>query len=346
MPGSVADGADASAPPSVSLGRRGDIRGFIHISQACARVAERLPVVADCQANVLITGETGTGKEVCARAVHYLSPRASRPWVAVNCGALPAELVENELFGHARGAYTTAHAASPGLVREAEGGTLFLDEVDSLPLAAQAKLLRFLQEREYRPIGTSTTLRADVRVIAASNCDLHQRMQRGQFRQDLFFRLNVLHLQLPALRDRREDVPVLAQHFLRQYAREYARPAHDLSPAALLKLLRHEWPGNVRELSHVIERAVLLSTGPVLEPRDIDIDLAGPDSVPVDDASFRVAKMRVVDRFERGYVEQLLSVHGGNVTHAAMAAKKDRRAFFELIRKHGIDPQRFRHAGS
>jgi two-component system, NtrC family, response regulator GlrR len=329
-------------PATAAAPRPDAVRGFVYVSRACEKVAAKLPVIAACQANVLITGETGTGKEVCARAVHYMSARASRPWVALNCGALPTELVENELFGHAKGAYTTAHAASPGLVRQAEGGTLFLDEVDSLPLPAQAKLLRFLQEHEYRPVGSSSVVHADVRVIAASNTDLYALMQGAHFRQDLFFRLNVLNVNIPALRERREDIPVLALHFLREFAREFDRGVSTLTSAALHKLSAHDWPGNVRELRHVIERAVLLSQGPTLGPQDIDIGRGASEGQAGEDESFRAAKTRAVESFERGYVEQLLTVHGGNVTHAAQAAKKDRRAFFELIRKHGIQPQRFR----
>lgn len=319
------------------------VRGFVYASPTCERIAVKLPVIAGCDANVLITGETGTGKEVCAQAIHHLSARSSRPWVAVHCGAIPAELVENELFGHVKGAYTTAHNARPGLVCEAEGGTLFLDDVDCLPLSAQAKLLRFLQEREYRPVGSNTVLQADVRVIAASNCNLYALSQQGSFRQDLYFRLNVLNVGLPSLRERRDDIAVLAQHFAQHFARELARGARELTPGALRKLLAHHWPGNVRELRHVIERAVLLARGPVLTAEDIDIDLATPAPAPAgDDDSFHAAKARAVESFERGYVEQMLSAHRGNVTHAAQAAKKDRRAFFELMRKHSIESKRFR----
>ena len=184
------------------------IRGLVYTSTAMAQVASRLSTIAGCDANLLILGATGTGKEVCALAAHYLSGRASKLWIAVNCGAIPGDLVENELFGHVKGAYTTALTARSGLVREAEGGTLFLDDVDCLPLPAQAKLLRFLQEREYRPVGSNTIQHADVRVIAASNCDLHALSLRGAFRQDLYFRLNVLRLKLPALCERREDIAV------------------------------------------------------------------------------------------------------------------------------------------
>ncbi|MGO1068748.1 sigma 54-interacting transcriptional regulator [Lysobacter sp. CA199] len=326
------------------------IRGFVHASAAGAAIATRLPVLAGCDASVLIVGETGTGKEVCAQAIHYLSSRCDRPWVAVNCGAIPLELVENELFGHVKGAYTHAHSACTGLVGEAEGGTLFLDDVDCLPLSAQSKLLRFLQEREYRPVGGNTVHRADLRVIAASNCNLHALARGGGFRQDLYYRLNVLNLHLPALRQRREDIAVLARHFAAHFAREFGRaPGRDgiaFSSAAMERLLRHDWPGNVRELKHVIERAVLMSAGRMLDAGDIQIDNAGeptPDEVgDAERASFRDAKQRVVEDFERDYVERLLAAHGGNVTHAALAARKDRRAFFELMRKHRIEPRRFR----
>lgn len=345
--GAANDTGAAEPPPS--------IRGFIYASPACAAVATRLPLLAGCDASVLIVGETGTGKEVCAQAIHYLSKRADRPWVAVNCGAIPVDLVENELFGHVKGAYTHAHAAGTGLVREAEGGTLFLDDVDCLPLSAQAKLLRFLQEREYRPVGSNTVHRADLRVIAASNCNLCALSHSGGFRQDLYYRLNVLNLNLPPLRQRRDDIALLARHFSAHFSREFGRPygrcGPAFAPAAMERLLSHDWPGNVRELRHVIERAVLLARGPMLTREDIQIDGAAVEdfadpaaacAAEPERASFRSAKQRVVDDFERGYVERLLAAHGGNVTRAALAAKKDRRAFFELMRKHRIEPQRFR----
>ncbi|MBI3157433.1 MAG: sigma-54-dependent Fis family transcriptional regulator [Burkholderiales bacterium] len=318
------------------------IRGFAYCSQAAAKVAERLVAIAGCDAHVLIQGETGTGKEVCAQAVHYLSARASHPCVAVNCGGIPADLVEDELFGHVRGAYTTALVARRGLVREAEGGTLFLDDVDCLPLAAQAKLLRFLQELEYRPVGANAVMHADVRVIAASNRDLHALALSGAFRQDLYFRLNVLRLSLPPLRQRREDTVLLAEQFLREFALRFERPARRFSAGAIQRLLAHGWPGNVRELRHLIERAVLLAPG--VELQSADLEFEGDDAPPpaVDGESFHGAKQRVVRDFERGYIEQLLDASGGNIAEAARAAKKDRRAFFELMRKHRIDAGRFR----
>ncbi|HEY6864458.1 MAG TPA: sigma-54 dependent transcriptional regulator [Burkholderiales bacterium] len=319
------------------LGARAE--GLMGNSPAFLAHMARLPLLAGCDAGVLILGETGTGKELFAQAIHYLSARVSRPCVPINCGAIPVELIEAELFGHARGAYTTAHAAREGLIAAAEGGTLFLDEVDSLPHAAQAKLLRFLQEREYRPVGANALRRANVRVIASSNQDLAGLVAHGRFRRDLYFRLNVLTLTLSPLRERREDIPALAQHFVRRFATEFGRPVQGVTPLAMKKLLAHSWPGNVRELSHTIERAVLLGHGPSLTPAEIEI--GDEEQAPLDE-SFRAAKARVVEQFERRYIEQMLIACDGNITHAAAAAKKHRRALWELIRKHRIDPKRFR----
>ncbi len=315
-------------------------RAFVGSSPAFLREVAKLPAIARCPAGVLILGETGTGKEVFAQSIHYLSSRAGKPWVAVNCGAIPVELAESELFGHVKGAYTGALQARAGLVREAEGGTLFLDDVDCLPLAVQAKLLRFVQEREYRVVGANTTQHADVRVIAASNRDLGTLAAQGSFRADLYFRLNVLNLRLPALRERREDIAELARHFLHQFARRYERPVRGFEPAALQRLHQHDWPGNVRELQHVIERAVILCSDDTLGAHDLDI--AGDADIPVGTESFCEAKARVVEQFERRYLEQALYANDGNVTHAARAAQKNRRAFFELMRKHGISPGTFR----
>lgn len=331
-----------SKPPKAPASADPRLRNLIGTSAIFVRQVERLPAIANCDAGVLLFGETGTGKEVFAQAIHYLSARASKPCVAVNCGAIPVELIESEMFGHVKGAYTTAHANRAGLVREAEGGTLFLDDIDGLPLAAQAKLLRFLQEREYRPVGSSAVSRADVRVIAASNHRLSQMVARGEFRQDLYFRLNVLALHLPPLRERFEDIPELARHFMRQFATQYRRSIIDLSPPAMGRLLAYDWPGNVRELKHVLERAVLLSTNPVIGAADIEF--CGEFKVSPEEESFRVAKERVVTDFERNFIERLLLAHHGNVTHAAQAARKNRRAFFQLLRKHRIEPARFRAA--
>jgi two-component system response regulator GlrR len=260
--------------------------------------------------------------------------------ITVNCGAIPTDLIESELFGHVRGAFTTAHEARVGLVSEAEGGTLFLDEVDSLPQVAQIKLLRFLQDKEYRQLGSNTFRRADVRIIAASNQNPAVLVARGTMRQDLYFRLSVLTLTLPALRDRREDIPALASHFLQQCCIERKRAAMGITARALRELLAHEWPGNVRELKHVVERAVILA-----RPKTTMIDRFGllPDGLPLGGAeSFSAAKARTVQTFERSYIEGLLRSCNGNVSRAARAADKNRTAFFDLMRKHQIRPDQFR----
>jgi len=311
------------------------LQQLIGESEAFRAAVKKIPLIARCDASVLISGETGTGKELCARAIHYLSPRAPRPFVPVNCGAMPVELVENELFGHERGAFTDASTTQPGLIHEADGGSLFLDEVDGLPAAAQVKLLRFLQDKEYRPLGSAKARTTDVRVIAAANIDLEAAVRAGRLRQDFYYRLNVIPLLLPPLRDRRPDIPLLARHFLARYAEEFNKPATDFSADALRQLTLHDWPGNVRELEHLVARAVALSEGEVIEGQDLSLPPGARVACP---ASFREAKAR----FERVYIEDLLLTHRGNITQAAQAAHKNRRAFWELIRKHQINVGSFK----
>jgi len=315
------------------------VAGLIGSSPAFVKVLSRLPMLGRCNSNVLIQGETGTGKELFAHAIHYLSGREAHPWVPVNCGAIPHELIEAELFGHTKGAYTSAQFAREGLIAAAEGGTLFLDEIDSLALPLQSKLLRFLQEKEYRPVGSTAVRHASVRVVAASNSDLARAVTEGRFRQDLYFRLNVLSIRLPPLRERRADIPELAAHFLLRSSAEVGQPVREIAPATLERLCAMDWPGNVRELSHTIERAVLLANGNTLMPCDLDADDA-----PYEESaeSFQVAKARAVQQFERSYLSRVLAANNGNISHAAKAAKKNRRALFELIRKHGIEAQQFR----
>ncbi|MCM3870585.1 MAG: sigma-54 dependent transcriptional regulator [Pyrinomonadaceae bacterium] len=298
----------------------------------------KIPMIAKCEANVLIAGETGTGKELYARAIHYGSSREGRPFMPINCGAIPAELVENELFGHERGAFTSAATLQTGLIEEANGGTLFLDEVDCLPVFAQVKLLRFLQEKEYRPLGSSKIRRADVRIIAASNLNLEEAVANGKVRQDLYYRLNIVSLILPPLRERREDIPLLARHFLARFASELDKDVCDFSSEALQLLMVHHWPGNVRELEHVIERAVVLCEGSVLQPHDL-VSPAGRSGAQ---QSLREAKAKEIARFERDYIQGLLSACKGNITRAAQVAQKNRRAFWQLIQKHQIDVARFK----
>ncbi|GEM_PF-823165 len=308
---------------------------IIGASRALRDELEKLPIIAGCEATVLICGETGTGKEACARAVHYLSARARQAFVPVNCGSLPADLIENEFFGHAAGAFTGAARNEIGLVQEADGGTLFLDEIDTLPAQAQVKLLRFLQEKEFRPLGGREAKRANVRLIAASNTNLAEAVRQGAFRRDLFYRLSVLSLTLPPLRDRREDISLLARHFIGKYAAEFDRPPVELSPGALQKLLLYSWPGNIRELENTIQRAVLLAKQGTIEALDLNISADATDRT---NESFRQLKARSIAEFERSYLQTMLSLHAGNISAAARAAQKNRRAFWALLRKHRLLP--------
>ena len=308
-------------------------RQFLGKSGIFLEAIHKIPKLARCDANVFITGETGTGKEMCARAIHQLGPRAAHPFVPVNCGAIPAELVENELFGHAAGAFTGAGPAMRGLVHDAEGGTLFLDEIDALPLPAQVKFLRFLQDQEYRPLGARLACQADLRIIAASNAELETLVRVGRFRADLYYRLNILPLKLPPLRDRREDIPLLARHFVLKYAVESGLPVKELASAALEKLLAYAWPGNVRELENIMVQAVVLSEQPHISGDDICLP---GDSGPAAEISFKALKSQAIREFESTYLRRLLALNDGNISRAARAAKKNRRAFWQLMRKHAI----------
>ena len=325
-------------PTTRSLKETLGLKQLVGHSTSFLEQIKKISVVAKTDATVLILGETGTGKELCARAVHYLSQRAGLPFVPVNCGAIPQDLVENELFGHEAGAFTGASGAKAGLIREAQGGTLFLDEIDCLPLQTQAKLLRFLQEREYRPLGSSKTVSADVRVLAASNSDLNERVRAGKLRQDLFYRLNVIPVVLPALRDRPQDIVLLANHFAAKYADAFGKPVPSFSLDAQQLLLCYQWPGNVRELEHTIERAVIFG-GDTIRGCDLSLPRERADGRQ---ESFQQMKARAVAQFEKACIQALLLAHEGNITRAAKAAQKNRRAFFELIRKHRIDARRLR----
>jgi DNA-binding NtrC family response regulator len=310
-------------------------------SRAFVEVARRIPLAAASSATVLIGGETGAGKGLFARAVHYNGARRAGPFIPVNCSAIPDHLFENELFGHARGAYTDAGAAQEGLLAQAEGGTLFLDEVETLAATSQAKLLRLVQDHEYRPLGSAATRTADVRIIAATNAHLPALVAARRFREDLFHRLDVLSLTVPPLRERASDIPLLARHFLGRLAAEYGRPGLRLPPAALRLLLAHRWPGNVRELEARLQRAVVFSGSDELDPRELGLPGAAAAADADAPASLRGARGDAVERFERGYLQQLLADHGGNVSHAARAAGSDRRTFQRLLRKHGIDRSAF-----
>jgi transcriptional regulator with PAS, ATPase and Fis domain len=246
--------------------------------------------------------------------------------------------MENELFGHERGAFTGASTSKTGLIQEAEAGTLFLDEIHSLSPMAQVKLLRLLQEKEYRPLGSGKTKKADIRLLAAMNVDFEEALSSGRLRQDLYYRINVIPVVMPPLRDRREDIPLLAHHFLHKYALEFKKSMRNFSPAAMRLLLRHEWPGNVRELENIVERAVIFAEEDLIAEKDIHF----PSLETVECESFRATKSKMIASFEKSYIERLLIAHKGNVTKAAHEAKKHRRAFWALVRKYHIDLHHFR----
>jgi len=322
-----------------SLKEKIGLKQLIGQSPGFLREVNKIPAIARCDSSVLITGETGTGKEMFARAIHYLGPRAGKPFIPINCGAIPVELVENEIFGHVKGAFTGASDSHPGLIHEANGGTIFLDEIDSLPLQSQVKLLRFLQEKEYKQLGSTKILRADIRVIASSNIEIERAATEGKFRKDLFYRLNIIPVTMPNLRDRKEDIVLLAKHFLGKYASELNKMATSATPDALRKLVAYEWPGNVRELENVIERAVVFSETNFISEKDLPVPDIESGHVT---ESFQAAKTRVIERFEMEYIRKLLVINQGNITKAARVAQKDRRAFWELIRKHNIDAGMYR----
>jgi two-component system, NtrC family, response regulator GlrR len=291
-----------------------------------------LPLMARSNESVLITGETGTGKELCARALHYLSPRAGKPFLPVNCGAIPNELFESELFGHARGAFTGAWAAQRGFIAEAEGGTLFLDEVEALSLGCQVKLLRFLEDHTYHTLGSSRLRHADVGILAATNVSLARMVREGAFRADLFYRLSVLTVDLPPLRERREDIPRLVTHL---WARCSGGTSRRFSAAAMEALCGYDWPGNVRELENVIRQLATLTQSETIDLEDLAIRPA-PAPTGFRGTSLKQAKARAIAQFERAYLSDLIQAHQGNITRAARAAQKERRAFGRLVKKYQL----------
>ncbi len=319
------------------------LTNLVGCSPAFLATVELIRRVAACDATVLIQGETGTGKELAARAIHYLGSRRDAPFVPINCGALPEPLVENELFGHARGAYTDARESRQGVIAQAEGGTLFLDEVEAMGPRGQVALLRFLEDHEYRPVGGSPC-GADIRVLASSNADLAALAARGCYRQDLLFRLNILVLELPPLRARGDDVTLLAETFVRRFCHQYRKPAMALHPDATSHLAAREWPGNVRELENLIHRAVVLADGAVLRldpvPTSADPDLevrAGGLTV----RGFREAKARAIAVFEKAYLAELLARTRGNLSLAARVSGKERSRLGKLVKKHGLARAQF-----
>ena len=328
------------------------MRAMLGQSAAFLSVRAQLRRYAACDVPVLIEGETGTGKELAAREIHYASARRDGPFVPVNCGALPDNLIENELFGHARGAYTDAKSAQPGLIDHARGGTLFLDEVDALSAKGQVTLLRFLENSEFRPIGGGHARVSDARVIAATNSSLHRCVVGGQFRPDLEYRLNALYIKLPPLRERDGDVPLLAEHFLNMAAQRLDGPVKAWTEEATKLLCAYAWPGNVRELENVTLRAYMRTDEPVVDDsaiaelvdlaRDDDLEPFGARATGPMDMSYLVAKNQAMHDFERRYLMHLMMCTSGNVSSAARLSGTERRQLGKLLKKHGIDTRRFR----
>lgn len=304
--------------------------------------------IAEYDVPVLIEGETGTGKELAARRIHYKGARQKKPFVPINCGAIPDSLIENELFGHRRGAYTDARADVPGLLKLADGGTLFLDEIDMLPQKGQVTLLRFLQNQTFRKLGGQHDERVDVRIIAASNRSLERLAAQNEFRSDLLFRIKLMFVELPALRDRPGDARLLADHFLQECAVRYGVPARRLHAATLDWLDHYPWPGNVRELENLIHRSFLLSDrAEIVIARPVAAaarPVAHDQHIRVEDcANYRAAKAQAIESFDVRYLKTLLAQNAGNVARAARAAGKERRALGKLLKRYGIDAVQFRN---
>jgi two-component system response regulator GlrR len=332
-----ADGDDNRAESGGAPGparRRSDL--IVGTSPPMQRVLELIAVASRSDITVLVAGESGTGKELVARAIHYTGSRAARPFITVNCGAIPETLMEDELFGHVRGAYTGAHADKRGVFEEADGGTLFLDEIGELYPSAQVKLLRVLQEDEVRRVGDTRSRRIDVRVIAATNKDLRREMEAKRFREDLFHRVSVLPILLPPLRERRDDIPLLVGHFVRQINHELGKTIQGFTARALERLKGYPWPGNVRELENRVKQAMVMAKGDSIDTQSLALfagALTGGDF-----PTFRKAKAE----FERGYVVEALRLAEGKVAVAARLAGKDRKDFYDLMKRHAIDPDDYR----
>ena len=314
------------------------LAGMVFRSSRMAELLAEARMVAASDASVLIRGESGTGKEVLARAIHLASPRAKGPFIAINCGAIPEQLLESELFGHVKGAFTGAGNTRAGLFQAANRGTLFLDEIGDMPLALQIKLLRVLQERMVRPLGATRSEPVDVRLLSATHRDLDAAMAQGQFREDLYYRLDVVSLTLPRLEERREDIPPLAAHFVQQVAGKYGKPISGFAPDALEALATAAWPGNVRQLYNVVEQSCALTSTPLIPLTLVQRALRVP---AMEALSYTEAKQR----FERNYLVQLLKLPEGNVADAARIADRNRTEFYRLLQKYDLTPAMFRGDG-
>ncbi len=335
-------GAGAATAAEQRRPRKSDV--IIGGSAWTKELYERISMVAPTDVTVAIYGESGTGKELVARTIHNLSARYERPFVVVNCGAIPESLLEDELFGHVKGAFTDATKDREGLFAAADGGTLFLDEIGEMPPALQVKLLRVLQSQEFRRIGDDRDVRVDVRLITATNRDLEKAVASGAFRQDLFYRINVFPLTMPPLRDRPEDIPLLAHHFLLKHRDKVGKRVEGFTPAAMEKLLAYHWPGNVRELENKVHHALVLAQSTQIGAEEVQLELSAASRVPTIDLNrpFRELKRDIVEGFEREYTRELLRRHGGNLAAAARQARIDRKNLWALVKKYRIDLEGFR----
>jgi DNA-binding NtrC family response regulator len=326
-----------------SLKRKFGLTQILGRSKVIQKLHESIEKISLCDVNVLISGESGTGKELAARAIHYIGRRAGKPFIPVNCSAIPESLFENELFGHVKGAFTDAGLPQVGLVKEAEGGTLFLDEIGAISPFIQVKLLRLLQEREYKPLGDPRLRRADIRIIAATNRDIQTLVKEGKFRDDLFYRLNIVSLDIPPLRERREDIPILVMHFMSEYSKELNKPIKEVSDDTMKALITYSWPGNIREVENKIQQMIVMSSGPVFSLESIQSYLSETNSEESKLEYLNEAKKKAIASFEKSYLIQLLQEHRGNVVNAARKAGKSRTGFWNLLRKYNLSPKHFRH---
>jgi two-component system response regulator GlrR len=337
------------------LQERYDFTNIVAKSEGMRRVLDVVSRIAGTESTVFLQGESGTGKEIVAKAIHLASPRKDKPFVAINSAALPAALLESELFGHEKGSFTGANKSTKGLLSQADGGTIFLDEIGDMPASLQAKLLRVLQEREFYPVGSEKPVQVDVRIITATNKDLQAEVKAGNFREDLFYRLHVIPIHLPPLRERKEDIPHLAHHFLKTLAQQMKKEVKGITPSALQKLMLHDWPGNVRELENTLEYAVAMTPlDMITEEFVLQAKPAAPQTAVVEEAGLKMnialngpvkTYKEARYQFERDYLVKLLELCSGKASEAAKLAGKCRTDFYELLRKHEIRIETFKPTG-
>ena len=334
------------------LSRHFSFDNIIGKSPAMTQIFESIKKIADSNINVLISGSSGTGKELIARSIHANSRRGGRSFVALNCGALPEHLVESEIFGYERGAFTGAARPKPGLLEAAHGGTFLMDEISELPASLQVKFLRVLQDGKFRRLGSTQEREVDIRLVSATNQVLEKLVEEGDFREDLYYRINTFTIVIPPLKERRDDIPLLANHFLQKYGEQNQKFIQGIAPATMELLVNHEWKGNVRELEHVIERALVLAGGDQIEVEDLPQNIqaiSAEESAPPQaymDLPFKDAKGRLIEDFEKRYIVEVLGKYQGNISRAAMHSGIDRRSLHRLLAKYDIDAAEVARGGS